>query len=52
MSNKFCCFCSSCLFTVGFTPGAGGVVVGIGGGLGGTEIFGDVTEVYSDPCPG
>ncbi len=32
-------------------PGAGGVVVGIGGLLGGALGFGDVAEVYADAVP-
>lgn len=33
-------------------PGAGGVVVGVGGFLRGSELFGDVAEVDTDSSPG
>ena len=39
------------LWAVGFAPGAGGVVVGVGGLLGGALVFGDVAEVDADAVP-
>src|SRR5581483_2916822 len=35
----------------GFAPGTGGIVVGIGRGLGGTEVFRHMAQVHANAVP-